>query len=181
MTFASADAGRQPIPGQTHQLGDAVAPRPGRADIGRRFGPDNAIGVRVNVMAREGDAPIKAQSTRESLGSLLFSGGFFIQEEASDSDQNAGTSEGMFVYEGDGDSALLAHGLALEGVDRRAQVVVHLGPAETAIALAHLVPVFLGRTRARFSFGRSENAVDQARVRTQSPSRARSKRYPRAS
>ncbi|MGK6306119.1 TonB-dependent receptor [Variovorax sp. DT-64] len=40
------------------------------ADIGRRFGPDNAFGVRVNVVGREGDTPIKAQSTRESLGSL---------------------------------------------------------------------------------------------------------------
>ena len=39
-------------------------------DIGRRFGPDEALGVRVNAMHREGDTAIKGQSTRESLGSL---------------------------------------------------------------------------------------------------------------
>lgn len=39
-------------------------------DIGRRFGPDEAFGVRVNAMHREGDTAIKAQSTRESLGAL---------------------------------------------------------------------------------------------------------------
>ncbi|MCD0502199.1 TonB-dependent receptor [Bordetella petrii] len=40
------------------------------ADIGRRFGPDNAFGIRVNAMMRDGDTPIKDQSTRESLGSV---------------------------------------------------------------------------------------------------------------
>jgi len=42
----------------------------GHVDIGRRFGPDDAFGVRVNAMHREGDTPIKGQSTRESLASL---------------------------------------------------------------------------------------------------------------
>src|SRR5690606_14015548 len=40
------------------------------ADIGRRFGPDNAFGIRINAMTRDGDTPIKDQSTRESLASL---------------------------------------------------------------------------------------------------------------
>jgi len=40
------------------------------ADIGRRFGPDNAFGIRVNAMTRDGDTPIKDQSTRERLASL---------------------------------------------------------------------------------------------------------------
>ncbi|HYG42449.1 MAG TPA: TonB-dependent receptor [Bordetella sp.] len=40
------------------------------ADIGRRFGPDNAFGIRVNAMTRDGDTPIKDQSVRDSLGSL---------------------------------------------------------------------------------------------------------------
>jgi len=40
------------------------------ADIGRRFGPDNAFGIRVNAMTRDGDTPIKDQSVRESLGAL---------------------------------------------------------------------------------------------------------------
>lgn len=40
------------------------------ADIGRRFGPDNAFGVRVNAMTRNGDTPIKDQSVDESLGSV---------------------------------------------------------------------------------------------------------------
>ncbi|MBO9352360.1 TonB-dependent siderophore receptor [Bordetella petrii] len=40
------------------------------ADIGRRFGPDNAFGIRVNGMIRDGDTPIKEQSTRDGLGSL---------------------------------------------------------------------------------------------------------------
>lgn len=40
------------------------------ADIGRRFGPDNAFGIRINAMTRDGDTPIKDQSTRESLGSV---------------------------------------------------------------------------------------------------------------
>lgn len=40
------------------------------ADVGRRFGPDNAFGIRVNAMLRDGDTPIKDQSARESLGSV---------------------------------------------------------------------------------------------------------------
>jgi len=40
------------------------------ADIGRRFGPDNAFGIRVNAMTRNGDTPIKDQSVDESLGSV---------------------------------------------------------------------------------------------------------------
>src|SRR5690606_34098601 len=40
------------------------------ADIGRRFGPDNAFGIRVNAMMRDGDTPIKGQSGRDSLGSV---------------------------------------------------------------------------------------------------------------
>lgn len=40
------------------------------ADIGRRFGPDNAFGIRVNAMTRDGDTPIKDQSVRDSLASL---------------------------------------------------------------------------------------------------------------
>ncbi|CAM3512133.1 TonB-dependent receptor [Bordetella sputigena] len=40
------------------------------ADVGRRFGPDNAFGIRVNAMLRDGDTPIKDQSTREELGSV---------------------------------------------------------------------------------------------------------------
>lgn len=39
-------------------------------DLGRRFGPDNALGARVNLMHREGDTTINSQSTRESLASL---------------------------------------------------------------------------------------------------------------
>lgn len=39
-------------------------------DMGRRFGPDNALGARVNLMHREGDTPIHGQSARESLASL---------------------------------------------------------------------------------------------------------------
>ncbi len=42
----------------------------GHIDIGRRFGPDGAFGVRVNAMHREGDTRIRGQSTRESLGSV---------------------------------------------------------------------------------------------------------------
>ncbi len=42
----------------------------GHVDIGRRFGPDGAFGVRVNAMQREGDTPINGQSTRESLGAV---------------------------------------------------------------------------------------------------------------
>ena len=40
------------------------------ADIGRRFGEDGAFGARLNVMHREGDTPVNAQSTRESLAAL---------------------------------------------------------------------------------------------------------------
>src|SRR5690606_12263320 len=40
------------------------------ADIGRRFGPDNAFGIRVNAMMRDGDTPIKDQSARDALGSV---------------------------------------------------------------------------------------------------------------
>ncbi|MGC4059495.1 MAG: TonB-dependent receptor [Aquabacterium sp.] len=39
-------------------------------DVGRRFGPDNAFGARVNLMHRQGDTTIHSQSTRESLGAL---------------------------------------------------------------------------------------------------------------
>lgn len=42
----------------------------GHVDIGRRFGPDGAFGVRINAMQREGDTAIKGQSTRESLGAV---------------------------------------------------------------------------------------------------------------
>ena len=41
-----------------------------QADIGRRFGDDNAWGVRLNVMDRQGDTAIKDQSTHEGLASL---------------------------------------------------------------------------------------------------------------
>jgi iron complex outermembrane receptor protein len=40
------------------------------ADIGRRFGPDNAWGARLNLMARSGDTPIDAQQQRDNLASL---------------------------------------------------------------------------------------------------------------
>jgi len=40
------------------------------ADVGRRFGPDNAFGIRINAMTRDGDTAIKDQSVRETLGSL---------------------------------------------------------------------------------------------------------------
>lgn len=40
------------------------------ADIGRRFGPGNAFGIRVNAMMRDGDTPIKDQSARDALGSV---------------------------------------------------------------------------------------------------------------
>lgn len=40
------------------------------ADIGRRFGPDNAWGARINLMARAGDTPIDAQQQRDNLASL---------------------------------------------------------------------------------------------------------------
>lgn len=39
-------------------------------DLGRRFGTDNAFGVRLNVMHREGDTAINGQSTRQSLAAL---------------------------------------------------------------------------------------------------------------
>lgn len=39
-------------------------------DIGRRFGKDDAFGVRLNVMHRDGDTSINKQSRRDSLGSL---------------------------------------------------------------------------------------------------------------
>lgn len=39
-------------------------------DFGRRFGPNKALGARVNVMHREGDTTVNSQSARESLGSL---------------------------------------------------------------------------------------------------------------
>lgn len=42
----------------------------GHVDIGRRFGPDGAFGVRINAMQREGDTAIKGQSTRENLGAV---------------------------------------------------------------------------------------------------------------
>ncbi|OJX02312.1 MAG: TonB-dependent receptor [Burkholderiales bacterium 70-64] len=41
-------------------------------DVGRRFGPGNAFGMRLNVAGREGDTTIDHQSVRETLGSLGF-------------------------------------------------------------------------------------------------------------
>lgn len=40
------------------------------ADIGRRFGPDGAFGVRANLLQRGGDTEIKGQNERTSLFSL---------------------------------------------------------------------------------------------------------------
>lgn len=42
----------------------------GHLDLGRRFGEDNAWGVRLNLLAREGDTPISRQSDRMYIGSL---------------------------------------------------------------------------------------------------------------
>ncbi|MGP1718361.1 MAG: TonB-dependent siderophore receptor [Methylophilus sp.] len=42
----------------------------GHLDLGRRFGEDNAWGVRLNALAREGDTPISRQSDRMYIGSL---------------------------------------------------------------------------------------------------------------
>lgn len=42
----------------------------GHVDIGRRFGPDDSFGIRVNAMRREGDTAIDGQSVREGLASL---------------------------------------------------------------------------------------------------------------
>lgn len=40
------------------------------ADIGRRFGVDNAFGLRLNAAHRQGDTAIRDQSTRNTLGAL---------------------------------------------------------------------------------------------------------------
>ena len=40
------------------------------ADIGRRFGPDNAFGIRVNAAHREGDTPIDEQYRRNNAFSV---------------------------------------------------------------------------------------------------------------
>ena len=42
----------------------------GHLDLGRRFGEDNAWGVRLNALARDGDTPISRQSDRMYIGSL---------------------------------------------------------------------------------------------------------------
>jgi len=42
----------------------------GHLDLGRRFGEDNAWGVRLNVLARDGDTPINRQEDRMHDGSL---------------------------------------------------------------------------------------------------------------
>jgi len=42
----------------------------GHLDFGRRFGEDNAWGVRLNVLARDGDTPISRQEDRMYDGSL---------------------------------------------------------------------------------------------------------------
>lgn len=42
----------------------------GHLDLGRRFGEDNAWGVRLNVLARDGDTPISNQEDRMYDGSL---------------------------------------------------------------------------------------------------------------
>ncbi len=42
----------------------------GHLDLGRRFGEDNAWGVRLNVLARDGNTPISRQSDRMHIGSL---------------------------------------------------------------------------------------------------------------
>jgi iron complex outermembrane recepter protein len=42
----------------------------GHLDLGRRFGEDNAWGVRLNVLGRDGDTPISRQSDRMLIGSL---------------------------------------------------------------------------------------------------------------
>lgn len=39
----------------------------GHVDIGRRFGPDNRFGLRVNALARGGDAPIDRESRQQRL------------------------------------------------------------------------------------------------------------------
>lgn len=42
----------------------------GHLDLGRRFGEENAWGVRLNLLARDGDTPISRQSDRMHIGSL---------------------------------------------------------------------------------------------------------------
>lgn len=42
----------------------------GHLDLGRRFGEDNSWGVRLNLLARDGDTPISRQSDRMYIGSL---------------------------------------------------------------------------------------------------------------
>lgn len=42
----------------------------GHLDLGRRFGEDNAWGVRLNVLARDGETPISSQEDRMYDGSL---------------------------------------------------------------------------------------------------------------
>jgi iron complex outermembrane receptor protein len=42
----------------------------GHVDFGRRFGEDNAWGVRLNVLARDGDTPISSQEDRMYNGAL---------------------------------------------------------------------------------------------------------------
>jgi iron complex outermembrane recepter protein len=42
----------------------------GHLDLGRRFGEDNAWGVRLNVLGRDGDTPISRQSDRMLIGAL---------------------------------------------------------------------------------------------------------------
>ncbi len=42
----------------------------GHLDLGRRLGEDNAWGVRLNLLARDGDTPINRQSDRMHIGSL---------------------------------------------------------------------------------------------------------------
>ncbi len=49
-------------------MGDSIFG--GHLDVGRRFGPANAVGVRLNLMQRQGDTVIDKQWTKERLASL---------------------------------------------------------------------------------------------------------------
>ncbi|ADU97882.1 TonB-dependent siderophore receptor [Alicycliphilus denitrificans BC] len=69
VNLVSKRAGAQPLTRFTAGvMSDSVAG--GHLDVGRRFGPDGALGARVNLMRRQGDTNIDHQSTRESLASL---------------------------------------------------------------------------------------------------------------
>jgi len=42
----------------------------GHVDIGRRFGPDNSVGVRFNSVYQDGDTPLKHQAVKRSVNAL---------------------------------------------------------------------------------------------------------------